>query len=205
MEKRISVLAAFLFAGLIAGFATYQLGLETGKKLFPSPDAIPSNILSIGPLIQIVILVLIYRYLKATSGTQRLFPRLYSGTHDNSKLAYDWEKISAICVLGFPIIGFTYFWVRFLTDDEIGAWIGRSAVEVGLFQWVEGCHFFDKWNACKIGSIATLDGDSFVPFWQPVLIMGGGCLVVLVLTMLIARAVLKRAPLRRRTMRMTKS
>lgn len=204
MQTVISVLSGFFIVQMFFGVFFAQMNLPSAafSVFFDEAGTVPMILLSVGQWIQVAALVLVLFFLSHTDPRRFLFPRFVGGSiSDDDMEAPDlsliWERISIVLILFLPIIGIVYWWIAFL-DPRRGAWIKATNEVVGLFDRVSGCHFFDKWNACRYGYLPALqgNGDSFVPFWQPVLIMGGGTVAVIVLSLWILRDVSRRAPIR---------
>lgn len=205
MQTVISVLSGFFVVQMIFGLLFAQMNLESGtfRLFFDETGTVPMILLSIGQWIQVAALVLVMAFLSHTDARRFLFPRFIGSGIDadnmeTPSLSLIWEWISVALILFFPLAGIAYWWVAFLDPDR-GAWVKATSEVVGLFDRVPGCHFFGNWDVCRYGFLPANRGigDSFVPFWQPVFIMGGGTILVTVLTLCALRAVFQRAPLRR--------
>lgn len=206
MQMVISVLSGFFIIQMSFGILFAQMGLEGDvfKLFFDEAGTVPMILLSFGQWIQVTSLVFVLAFLSHTEPRQFLFPRFVgSGINTDEMeapgLNLIWEWISIAIILGLPLIGMTYWWVVFL-DTNHGAWVKATNEVVGLFDRVPNCHFFGQWDACRYGYLPAGErkGDSFVPFWQPVFIMGAGAILVITLTLWILRVILHRAPIRRK-------
>lgn len=205
MQTVISVLSGFFIVQMIFGLLFAQMQLESGafRLFFDEAGTVPMTLLSIGQWIQAAALVLVVAFLSHTEPRRLLFPRFVgSGINADDMeapgLGLIWEWISVALVLFLPLIGIAYWWVAFLDTDR-GAWVKATNEVVATFDRVPGCHFFGSWDVCRYGYLPPGQdkGDSFVPFWQPVLVMGGGTIIVCILTLWVLRIVFRRAPLRR--------
>ena len=205
MQVIISGLSGLVIIQMLFGvlYAQMQLDRSAFSLLFTAPDTVSATLLSFGTWIQVAALGFTILFLRHTSPQLFLFPRfliggLNEGPLETGPLTLIWERFSAMIVLGLPIVGAVYWWIVFLEDDK-AAWIKATNEVVGRFEYVPGCHFFDKGDMCRFGSIppSLEKGDSFVPLWQPLLIMGGGTFVMLALTIRVLALVRQRAPIRR--------
>lgn len=205
MQIVISLLSGFFIVQMTFGLFFAQLGLDEGafRVFFDEAGTVPLILLSFGQWIHIAALALVVAFLENIPPSQILFPRfagsgIDSGGMEAPRLDLIWEWISVALVLILPMIGILYWWLEFLNLSR-GAWIKSSNQVVGIFERVPGCHFIDNWDVCRYGTLPprTGTGDSFVPFWQPVIIMGGGSLVIILITIFLLLKVWKRAPVRR--------
>ena len=205
MQTVISVLSGFFVIQMVFGLLFAQMKLESGafRLFFDEAGTVPMILLSVGQWVQAAALVLVLAFLSHTEPRRFLFPRYVgSGIEADDMeapgLSLIWESISVALVLFLPLIGIVYWWTAFLDPDR-GAWVKATSEVVGLFERVPRCHFFGNWDVCRYGSLPAGEGngDSFVPFWQPVLVMGGGTIIVTVLTLWILRVVSYRAPIRK--------
>lgn len=204
MELRISVVSSFLIAALFQAFTEYQYGWDPGPAPYPSPWAIPATVTTAAPFVQIAVLLMVRRYLAHVPAADRFFPRLYQQDFEQGQFAFDWERFSAVVVLGAPLLGMVYFWQEFLFDSDLSAWVrapadGPANLMTDVWSRVEGCFLLGTWDGCRFGHRPDLDGSSFAPFWQPVFLMAGGSLGVLVLTALTMRDLAGRYDIRRKT------
>ncbi len=197
MEGRISFISLFLISQLLVAFGFFQWDMDWGNFLFGDRPSVPLIVLSFGPAIQVVVLLMVLRFLRVTAPKDRFFPRLILKKFDADDLTYSWEKTSAWVILGVPLMGFGYFWLRFFSH-RLGAWDSSTLEKVDLLKLVPVWLVNGGWDMYRYGSLQAHEGSSFLPFWQPVVIMGGGSLAVIVLTALILRRIRSRADIRRR-------
>jgi hypothetical protein len=153
-------------------------------------------ILSFGPAIHLILLWLILRYLSAVPPADRLFPRLIVGSLETERLNHSWEKGSVLATLGLPIIAFVWAWDRFLSRGTV--FEKATGIEIGRFDIVSPKLFWGGWDVYRYGNVVSGDASSFIPFWQPLLIMGGGTLAVLIVSARVLMRLRERAPIRRR-------
>ena len=196
MEGRITVLSLFLIGNLVAAFMYFQWNIDKGAFLFVNRPSVPLVVLSFGPWIQAIILWMVIAFLRDVSAKDQLFVRLWLPILQSSRMAYAWEKFSACVVLGLPILGLAWAWHRFFTKGAV--WHRATETLVERIHGVSPLLFFGRWDEFRYGNPTTMEAASFVPLWQPLLIMGCGCVLVLVLTFAIVSSILKRAPIRKR-------
>ena len=180
MNALISGLWTFLVSAQIYGFLAYQNGLTDNfvGKLIPDPATIPLLILSFGTFIQLLILYLIGVWLGHVGRDVHLFPKLWVTEFDALSLQRYWEHVSAVLLLWLPLIGFGWFWMVF-SDQQ--AWMTGSdpLSPVGLwYDQISPLSFFGGWDNYRYGDFAAAergekgkDGVSFVPYWQPILMI----------------------------------
>tara|TARA_R110000737_G_scaffold80576_1_gene112782 strand:+ start:224 stop:832 length:609 start_codon:yes stop_codon:yes gene_type:complete len=196
MEARITVLSLFLISNLAIGFMYFQWEIDQAAVLFVNRPAVPLLILSFGPIIQIAVLWMVRDFLNEIRPVDRLFPQLAIPVLDTKKLAYKWERMSAWIVLGLPIIGFSWAWHRFLTNGSV--WETKTGTSVDRFYYVSPNTFFGDWDTHRYGDQLTDQAASFVPFWQPLIIMGFSSVAVVIVTLGTVLKVKKRSEVRRR-------
>lgn len=164
--------------------------------MFPDKASVPSIVLSFGPLIHVLVLLLVWHYLIAIPAKERFFPRLIVGDLETRRLTHSWEKGSAVATLALPIVAFVWAWERFLSKGAV--FEKASGLEVGRFEYVPPSLILGGWDVHRYGDITSQEASSFLPFWQPVFVMGGGTTLVVVLTLRIVFHLRKRAPIRKR-------
>lgn len=199
LETRITVLTFFLITNLIGAFFFFQWEMDWGAALFGDRSSVPMIVLSFGPVVQLAVLWMVWRYLCEVPAKDRLFPRLIVGDLETERLNHSWEKGSALTVLGLPIIAFTWAWERFLNEGTV--FDKATGIEVGRFDFVSPRLMLGGWDIYRYGDVLSGEASSFVPFWQPLLIMGGGTLAVMVLSARILLQLRERAHVRRRMVR----
>ena len=198
MEKTVNWLSIFLIAALASAFMYYQFRLDGFGALFNDRGSVPLLVLTFGPFIQIAVLCFVLRFFDETPAARQLFPRLPFFEDGNGRNELLWERLSAAAIIGLPLLGFGWSWVRFLHPRHL-VWEAGSNIEVSRFHLVSPTLFYQRWNDHRFGETLGVGGASFVPFWQPVLLMGLPSLVVLVLTVRILAILRHRLPVRRRT------
>lgn len=188
MTAILSVLLSFTIYQLLFGIFYGQMGSTTGAfaTFFTERPSVPLILLSAGQPIHIFTLWLAGRTLAATPVADAAFPRLFVEKMNPPGMARTWEVISALVMLALPIIGFGYYWVRFLTKGE--AWLKANAEQFGLFHPAPFTNLFVNFDQYRYGDLSQLgkvkgvDGVSFVPLWQP-LIMVAFSLAIVVMSL----------------------
>lgn len=204
MVKIVSIIWAFILSQMIFGFLYSKYGLsQSGFGIFfQEPSSVPMVILTTVPFLQCIVIYLCIVYLRNTSPRDQIFPCLWIDEKSSLGTTILCEKISAISVIAIPWIGLLYYWMRFhrgkawrndLVDPKV----------VSLYDWtVPPSNLLIDFNAYRYGISPGLGSDengvSFVPFWQPVFLMGGGTIFALILSSFIIRQICIRLPLRRR-------
>lgn len=197
MERAINWLSLFLIAALASAFMFYQLRVDSFGVLFNDRPSVPVLVLSFAPFIQIGVLAFALVFMSDTSPAVQLFPRLFGYDMGTSRTNLLWERLTALVVLGLPVLALSFFWARFFSPRH-RVWHTDTGIEIGRFDYVSPMLFFGNWNRHRFGGAIGEGGASFVPFWQPVLIMGMGSLVVVAMTALVAVRLLRRDVIRRR-------
>ncbi|MEO9824862.1 MAG: hypothetical protein ABJF50_10660 [Paracoccaceae bacterium] len=195
MENRITWLSILLIFTLFNAFGFYQWNLPL-SFLFSNRPSVPLLVLSFGPAIQVGVLWMVGLHLKESDPREKLFPRVAVTEFDSQATAFFWERTSAAFVLGLPMISFTWAWHRFLTKGEV--WEAANGMHTHRFELVSPSLFLGSWDTYRYGNIATGEGASFVPFWQPALIMGLGTAIAVFLTGVISLQLFKRYSIRKR-------
>lgn len=133
---------------------------------FKHPSSAPLLLLNIGIIIYIVLLFLYWIYIHAHADSEFKLPILFIDDV-SSPLRRFWEIVSLGAVTIVPWFGFIWLWVVFHKQE---VWEKESpSNDVGIYQIVSSpASFIGRWNDYRYGN--RPDGDSFVPFWQPVLI-----------------------------------
>ena len=190
MTKLLSALWAFLTFQLLAGFLFYQHDYENDAftLFFKHKSSAPLLLLQVGMVIFIVSLGLYYLHVMKMSDTDTKYPILFT---DNvqSELKKFWEVLTFVAIVFVPWIGFIWMWVAF-HDTAQSVWQNHVPENTAnIYDRVSSpFSFYCEWNNYKYGRAP--DGDSFVPFWQPILIMWPLTIVAFSLTTLITYKIL---------------
>lgn len=193
MENRITWLFLFILFALLNGFTHYQFGLPNGG-LYNDRPSIPLIILSFGPWLQLIILLMVAVYLRDIDPKQQFFPKIGKSNFETEVLAYRWEKLSATAILVLPLIAFMWAWGRFLYKGEIfQSSSNLNLIERGRFDRVSLWSIWGGWDNYRYGDPVTAEGASFIPFWQPILIMGLGSALVTIATIIVIFRLIKRS------------
>jgi len=204
METLIRSLTFFICGYMIVAipYAQSDQNLWGLAAIMNEPAAVPLILLSVMPWLQAFNLLLCLVYLRVVPASERLFLPYFNSDNGNPSLDFPLEAMTAGLTLGLPVAGFAYWWIAF---HQRVAWRGADGAAVSLYDWsVPVTNLLWHANAFKYGlrpGDATHAGVSFVPFWQPVLVMGGGTVLAVGLTIISAREVLRRWPIRRRMVR----
>lgn len=183
MESKITLLGIFLTGNIVAGFMYYQWNLDNAAVLFPNGPSVPIIILSFAPPIFLLNLALIYGFLKQVDPRKRLCSRLVVPGSDDNTHALSWERLSAGFFIGLPNVGLIWSWHRFLTKGDV--WNTATGEIAWRFEKTSPLSFFGDWDAFRYGDFSSGLGASFVPFWQPVLVMGLGSFLCFALTIVL--------------------
>lgn len=150
---------------LVAGFLYYQHDYDRSAftLFFKHKSSAPLLLLQIGMVIYIVLLFLYFK------GTENSYPILFVEAAPEGSKRF-WEIITLVAVNFVPWLGFIWMWYAYFKLDQ-SVWDGSNKNIVGIFDVVSSpVSFLGGWNNYRYGRFPD-EGDSFVPYWQPVLIM----------------------------------
>ena len=182
MNPVLGGLWTFIMFQLVAGFLYYQHDYDRGAftLFFRHKSSAPFLLLQIGMVIYIILLFLYFKHLVDLKGTENSYPILFVEKVP-VELKRFWEINSLIAVNVIPWFGFIWMWYAFFRSDQ-SVWNGSSKNVVGIFDIVSSpASFLGGWNNYRYGRFPD-EGDSFVPYWQPVLIMWPLTLAAVVFT-----------------------
>lgn len=182
MNKLITIVWTFLVYQLLAGFMFYQHGYEhTAFSLyFKYKSAVPLLLINIGMVVFICLLLLYSLYIKKISASKKRLPVLFFDAVEN-EFKNIFETMSLVAIVLIPWIGFSWMWVEF-HDKRQEVWRNESPInEVGIYDIVSPItSFIGNWDDFQYGSIP--EGISYVPFWQPIILMIPLTVIALFLT-----------------------
>lgn len=221
MSNIITALWVFVVGNLVLGvFLNQSLSGEVDEFFyFTESSAIPLVLLSAATWIHLVTLYLVSLVMKNVPAERLFFPRLWDNAAELEALKYQWEKISAALVLALPNILFIYFWIRFfrqsawvkqsVTDSELveklsvcscfgkfdGFALAPPGVKVGLWDIAHPCIFYRGWDIHRYGASLN-ESVSYLPFWQPLLIMALPTILIFLWTVSLAKSMKGRGTAR---------
>jgi hypothetical protein len=176
----ITALTGLILVFLGGGVLHYQFGRPGfgAEDFFTERPSVPLVVLSYGPWLQVLNLWLVERWRQRHDSLSFVL----SGPPGDRRAVRDpvMERAALAVVVGLPLVLVAYWWVRFHHGQ---AWDSTSLALVGLYdlrgppwQFLVDANLFRYGLAPPVGPVApgAPDGVSFGPFWQPVVIMGGG-------------------------------
>jgi len=197
MHLLISTLVTFVLTQMLFGLFHQQFRLEsdTFGLFFPDRHTVALIVLSVAPWIHLTALVLCAAYMRHVPAARGAFVKFWATDFDSVFLAIFWERVSAVVILALPLAGFAYFWVQF--HEWGSAWVNTEAQpRIGLWEIVPIETLLEA-DAHNYGNPDAEKASSFVPFWQPILLMAAPCVLCLWLTLLIMLRLPRRFVLRR--------
>lgn len=147
-------------------------------------ESAPIFMLSFGSLVTLASFVSLIGLAKRSDGATWAYrmPPLWVDIDPAVPLGKFWRTVCAVLALGLPFAAHVHFWRRF---DEWQAWKNEGAYgAVSLWERVPLSMIFD-WDAHRYGDLSKrllsddgFGGVSYLPFWQPVLMIVLTALVV---------------------------
>jgi len=183
LDQLIGWFWIFVVGQLIAGFLFYQHDHdnEANKLFLKHRSSAPFLLLQLGMVMYIALLSLYFVYLVDENGCTETIPNFVDGKDLSPSLVMFFELITMVLVNVLPWIGFIWMWYAFFKSNQ-SVWEKDSKKIVGVFDVVSSpTSFIGRWDDYRYGRFAD-EGVSFVPYWQPVLIMWSLTLVALVLS-----------------------
>lgn len=192
MQRAYALTFCFLIPVSLGSVCFHAWGLDWMAPFLTSRNGAPIVVLSFGPLIYLTGTAFLWWHMADAGLARGRFPPFLISEFENLDARLRWERISFLLTVCLPILILVYFWIAFHRGD---AWpSAEDGAAVGLYQigLTSPFAFFGHWNDWHFGQWnerAIDDGVSFVPLWQPVLIMWPQSLVVLLAAGLTARRV----------------
>lgn len=172
MNKIIGIVWSFVVYQLLAGFLFYQHGYDhkAFSLYFKNEPLVPILLLTVGMGIYIFLLLLVLLHIKICSESANRIPVIFAEKLQPEFRNF-WEKISTVAILLIPWIGFIWMWIEFHDDSQL-AWLKEKPQQfVRLYDIVSPVtSFFESWDDYRYGWDPERSV-SYVPFWQPVIIM----------------------------------
>lgn len=181
MNFLINLIWLFVIQQSIAGFFVYQHGFDSSAftLLFPDRFSVPVLVICFAIPLYILLVLLCKIYSKPQNGGIQEFPTL--GIRNiESRFKGLFQKVSFLAFIVLPWFGFVWMWVEF-HDVKQQAWLKSNvSILVGEYEIKNSVlSFIGKWDDYRYGRNG--EGVSFVPFWQPVIIMWPLTIVAFVL------------------------
>jgi len=182
MSKLLGTIWTFITYQLFSGYMFYQHGFDDKAftLFYKHPSSAPLLLLQIGMVIYIFLLFLYLIYIKAHAESENKLPVLFI-SEVTKPLKRFWELTSLVAVTVVPWIGFVWMWIMF-HDTRQKVWERDDVTNIiQIYENVSSpTSFINKWDDYRYG--IPPNGDSFVPFWQQIIIMIPLTLIGLTLT-----------------------
>jgi len=171
MNFLINLVWLFIIQQTIAGFFVYQHGFENSAftLLFSEKFSVPLLVISFGIPLYIVLVWMCSAYSAKQAGDTHEFPTL-GITNIEPRFKKYFQRLSFLAFIVLPWIGFIWMWVEF-HDVKQQAWLKADpSLVVGEYEIKNSVlSFIGNWDQYRYGRNG--EGHSFVPFWQPVILM----------------------------------